>query len=306
MTDDIAGLPTGEQKWVRRSLRNLVTLLGEQAYTIGRTTLRRLLRKLGLGLVANRKSLTGKAHPDRDRQFRYIHRVRQHFLRAGYPVISVDTKNKELIGNFANKGRTWRQNPEQVNAHDFRSDALGRAVPYGIYDIIHNQGYVYVSNSYDTSEFAVYAIALWWTDPDRPRFPREDKLLILCDAGGSNSCRFWLWKLELQRQLADQFGLSVMVCHYPTGASKYNPIEYRLFSQISINWAGKPLHSFQTMLNYIRGTTTSSGLTVKARLVDRTFQTKRKVSKTEQQTIHLTRRPICPTWNYTIQPTSIP
>lgn len=249
--------------------------------------------------------MTGTAHPDRDRQFRYIHRVRQHFLKAGYPVISVDTKKKELIGNFANRGRSWRQHPEQVNAHDFGSDALGRAVPYGIYDITHHQGYVYVGNSYDTSEFAVHAIAQWWTDPDRPRFPREDKLLILCDAGGSNSCRFWLWKLELQRQLADQFGLSVMVCHYPTGASKYNPIEYALFSQISLNWAGQPLRSFQIMLNYIQGTTTSTGLSVKAFLVDQVFQKSRKVSKTEKQTIRLARRPICPTWNYTIVPTPI-
>ncbi len=146
--DDMAGLPTSEQTWVRHSLRNIVGLLGEQTFEIGRTTVSRLLRKLDFGLVANRKSLTGPTHPDRDRQFRYIQRFRQLFLNAGYPVISVDTKNKELVGNFANKGRTWRQEPEQVNIHDFRSDALGRAVPYGIYDITHNQGYVYLGNSY--------------------------------------------------------------------------------------------------------------------------------------------------------------
>ena len=301
----MAGLPTGEQIWVRGSLRQLMILLGQQAYSIGRTSISRLLRKLNFGLVANRKSLTGEDHPDRDRQFRYIHRVRQHFLKAGYPVISVDTKNKELIGNFANKGRTWRQKPEQVNAHDFRSDALGRAVPYGIYDITHNQGTVYVGNSYDTSEFAVHDIAQWWADPERPRFQREDKILILCDAGGSNNCRFWLWKLELQRQLADRFGLSVLVCHYPTGNSKYNPIEYRLFSQISLNWAGKPLRSFETMLNYIRGTTTDTGLTVRAFMVNRPFKTKRKVSKDERMSINLIRRPICPIWNYMIEPTPV-
>jgi hypothetical protein len=279
-------------------------LLGQQSYTIGRTTISRLLRKLDFGLVANRKSLTGPDHPDRDRQFRYIHRVREHHLKAGYPVISVDAKNKELIGNFANSGRTWRQEPEHVNAHDFRSDALGRAVPYGIYDLAHNQGTVYVGNSYDTPEFAVHAIAQWWTDPERPRFQREDRILILCDAGGSNSCRFWLWKLEVQRQLADQFGLSVLVCHYPTGASKYNPIEYRLFSQISLNWAGKPLRSFETMLNYIRGTTTHTGLAVRAFLVNRPFEKGRKITKDERRSINLTRRPICPTWNYMIQPTA--
>jgi hypothetical protein len=290
---------------VRRSLRRIVCLLGEQAYTISRMTVSRILRKLDFGLVANRKSLSGPPHPDRDRQFRYIRRVRRLFLAAGYPAISVDTKNKELIGNFANKGRTWRLTPEQVDIHDFPSDALGRAVPYGIYDITHNQGTVYVGNSYDTSEFAVHAIAQWWNDPERPRFQREEKLLILCDAGGNNNCRFWLWKLELQQTLADQFGISVMVCHYPTGASKYNPIEYRLFSQISLNWAGQPLRSFETMLNYIRDTTTSTGLTVKAHFVDREFQKKRKVSKDERATIRLTRRPICPIWNYTIEPTPI-
>lgn len=290
---------------MRRSLRRIVCLLGEHDYPISRTTVSRILKKLDFGLVANRKSLNGPSHPDRDRQFRYIHRVRKYYLTAGYPVISVDTKNKELIGDFANKGRTWRQTPEQVNTHDFPSDALGRAVPYGIYDIAHNQGTVYVGQSYDTSEFAVHAIAQWWKDPERPRFQREDKLLILCDAGGSNSCRFWLWKLELQQQLADQFGISVMVCHYPTGTSRYNPIEYRLFSQISLNWAGKPLRSFETMLNYIRDTTTTTGLTVKAYLVDRIFQKGREVSKTERETIRLTRRRICPTWNYIIEPTPI-
>lgn len=287
---------------MRRSLRKLAVLLGEQAFNVGRTTVRRLLKKLKLGLVANRKSLTGPEHPDQDRQFRYIHRIRDHYLNAGYPVISVDTKNKELIGDFANKGRTWRQTAEQVNAHDFRSDALGRAVPYGIYDLTHKQGTVYVGHAYDTSEFAVYTIAQWWADPERPRFQREDKILILCDAGGSNNCRFWLWKLELQRQLADQFGLSVLVCHYPTGASKYNPIEYRLFSQISLNWAGTPLRSFETMLSYIRGTTTSTGLSVRAFMVNRSFEKGRKVSKDERKSINLIRRPICPTWNYMIVP----
>ena len=214
-------------------------------------------------------------------------------------------RTRELIGNFANQGRTWRQAPAQVNLHDFPGDALGRAVPYGIYDIVHNQGYVYLGNSYDTPEFAAHAIAQWWADPQRPRFAREDKRLILCDAGGSNNCRSWLWKAELQRQCADRFGISVLVCHYPTGASKYNPIEYRLFSQITRNWAGKPLRSFATMRNYIRSTTTTTGLTVKAFLVDRAFQKGRKLSKQQRQTIQLTRRPICPTWNYMIAPTPI-
>ena len=274
---------------MKLSLRTIASRLRAQAYRIGRTTVGRLLRKLGFGLVANRKSLTGAVHPDRNRQFGYIRRV---FLRAGY--LSSVSIPRTRVGNFANQGRTWRQAPEQVNLHDFPGDALGRAVPYGIYDIVHNQGYVYLGNSYDTPEFAVHAIAQWWADPARPRFPREDKLLILCDAGGSNNCRSWLWKAELQRQCADRFGISVLVCHYPTGASSYNPIEYRLFSQITRNWAGKPLRSFATMRNYIRSTTTTTGLTVNAFLVDRAFQKGRKLSKEQRQTIQLTRRPICP------------
>ena len=217
-------------------------------------------------------------------------------------MISVDTKKKELIGNFKNRGRAWGLKAEPVNLHDFRQDALHRAVPYGIYDLTHNQGYVYVGTSYDTPEFAVHAIAQCWADPDRPQFKREDKLLILCDAGGSNSCRYWSWKQQVQKQLADQFGLEVLICHYPTGASKWNPIEHRLFSQISLNWAGKPLRSLELMLGYIRSTTTQTGLTVKAFLVDRVFEKGLKVSKHERQSLNLVRRPICPHWTYVLKP----
>ena len=306
VSDEVAGLPTSDEKWVRKSLRQISSELKEQAYQISRTTVGRLLRNLDYGLVSNRKSLTNADHPDRDRQFRYIRRVKQLFLAAGLPIISVDAKNKELIGAFYNQGRTWRQAADKVLAHDFPSEAEGLAVPYGIYDLTHNQGYVYVGTSHDTSEFAAHCIAQWWADPDRPRFQREDMLLILCDAGGSNNCRFWLWKQEVQRQLANQFGLKVMICHYPTGNSRYNPIEYRLFSQISLNWAGQPLRSLQTMLNFIQGTTTSTGLTVKAFLVDCLFEKGRKVSKAARQAIHLERRSVCPIWNYIIRPQPLP
>ncbi len=210
------------------------------------------------------------------------------------------------MGNFFNKGRTWRKAADKVDIHDFLSDANGLAAPYGIYDLTHNQGYVYVGTSSDTSEFAVYCIAQWWSDPDRPRFPCEDMLLILCDAGGSNNCRYWLWKQEVQLQLANRFGIKVMICHYPTGTSKYNPIEYRLFSQISVNWAGQPLCSFQSMLNYIQGTTTTTGLKVKAFLVDRLFEKRRKVSLSTRQAICLERRSVCPIWNYFIHPQLLP
>lgn len=291
-----------QQKWVRRSLPYIAQQLAKRKFCIGPTTVRRLLKKLKYGLCRNRKSLTGPSHPDRDKQFRYIRRVKNLFLAAGYPVISVDTKKKELIGNFLNQGRSWTQQPAQVNVHDFPQDALGRATPYGIYDLTHNQGYVYVGTSFDTPEFAAYAIAQWWSNPDRPRFRCENKLLILADAGGSNNCRYWLWKQQVQEQLADQFGLDVMICHYPTGASKWNPIEYRLFSQISRNWAGKPLRTWDTILNYIRGTVTENGLRVKAFLIDQVFEKKKRVTDEERSALHLQRRPICPTWNYVIKP----
>lgn len=290
------------KKWIRSSLRRLSKTLSQAGYRIGRMTVRRLLKKLGYSLKANRKQLSGPSHPDRDCQFRYIRRVKQLFLANGHPVISVDAKKKELIGNFKNAGQAWCQQAEKVNVHDFPQDAVGRAVPYGIYDLLHNEGYVYVGNSAETSEFAVDAICRWWEDEDRPTFPDESKLLILSDAGGSDGCRFRLWKKLLQEKLADRLGIEVMVCHYPTGASKWNPIEHRLFSFISKNWAGQPLRSFETMLAYIRGTTTKAGLKVKAFLVDRVYEKGIKVSTKEMNALNLQRRRVCPTWNYTIKP----
>jgi hypothetical protein len=294
------------QKWVRKSLSSITAALMQCGYPISRTTVRRLLYKLDYALYHNRQSLTGAPHPDRERQFRYINRVKKVFLKAGYPVISVDTKKKELIGNFKNNGVAWAAQAVAVNAHDFKQDALGRAVPYGIYDLAHHEGYVYVGTSYDTPEFAAYVIAQWWADPQRARFVCEDKLLILCDAGGSNNCRYWLWKQQVQEQLADQFGIEVLICHYPTGASKWNPIEHRLFSQISRNWAGKPLRTFDCMLNYIRHTTTQTGLKVKAALVERVFEKGRKVTSAERTALSLVRRPICPNWNYMLKPRCLP
>jgi len=258
---------------VRASLRRLADQVSQTTISVSPTTVRRLLKKQKIGLVSNRKNLCGPSHPDRDRQFRYIKRVKKLFQKSGRPVISIDAKNKELIG------------------------------PFGIYDLLHNQGSVYVSASHNTSELAVEAIRAWWNHHERPRFAQEDALLILCDAGGSNNCRFWLWKHELQL-LANELGIAILVCHYPTGNSKYNPIEYRLFSQITINWAGKPLHSLQTMLNYIQSTTTSTGLTVKAFLLDKEFKKGRKLTDEERQSINLKRRSICPTWNYVISPDS--
>ena len=289
------------RKWVRSSLRHLSDRLREQGLAIGRGTVGRLLKKLGFSLRANEKRLTGPPHPDRDLQFRYIERLKRRFLRAGLPVISVDAKKKELVGDFKNAGRVWRRESDLVNAHDFRQDASDRAVPYGLYDVTHNRGYVAVGTSADTAEFAVDAIAAWWEEQGSEAFPGAEKLLILADAGGSNSCRNRLWKVRLQEQLVDRLGLGVTVCHYPRGASKWNPVEHRLFGPISTNWAGKPLRCLETLLGYIRGTKTETGLEVEAELMKRTYATKIKVSKQQMRGVRLVRHTTCPNWNYTIK-----
>jgi hypothetical protein len=214
----------------------------------------------------------------------------------------VDAKKRELVGNFKNPGRSWRREPERVNVHDFPSDAIAKATAYGIYDVVHNLGYVYIGISANTPEFAVDAIVRWWKRPDRPHFPNESKVLILCDSGGSNGYRPRNWKKQLQVALADVFQIEVMICHYPTGASKWNPVEHRLFSFISLNWAGIPLRSLNTMLKLIRGTITETGLKVKAALIQRDYSTGVKVSDQEMAKLHIVRRSIHPHWNYIIKP----
>jgi hypothetical protein len=262
-----------------------------------------LLRKLGYSLRVNaKKRETGAAHPDRQLQFETIQSQKQVFAAAGWPIISVDTKKKELIGNFKNAGRAWGQEAEAVNVHDFPHDALMRAVPYGIYDVSSQRGSVYVGSSADTPEFAVTALARWWEEEGRQRFPGAKGLLILADAGGSNGARSRSFKLHLQEQLSDRYGLSVTVCHYPTGCSKWNPIEHRLFSQISLNWAGKPLRSLEIMLNYIRGTSTQTGLTVRAACLEGTFEKGQKVSDDQMQHLNIEQHSVCSQWNYTIRP----
>jgi hypothetical protein len=300
---ETAGDPMSEQKWVRSSLRSLSKRLTDAGHPVSPPTVRRLLADLNYALRVNAKKLEARSdHADRDTQFSYIAAQRQLFLDAALPIISVDTKKKELIGNFKNAGVAWGPEAEAVNAHDFPHDADGRAVPYGIYDLTHNHGTVYVGSSGDTPQFAVDAIARWWADQGRVRFPSADRLLILADAGGSNGYRPRLWKQQLQAQLCDQLGLSVTVCHYPRGCSKWNPIEHRLFSQISINWAGKPLRTWEVMVGYIRGTTTSSGLRVEAFRQEGIYVTGQTVSDTEMEALNLTRHDVCPSWNYTLHP----
>jgi Rhodopirellula transposase DDE domain len=300
-----AGDPMSEQKWVRASLRHLSRRLGEAGHPASPPTVRRLLDAHGYRLHANTKQLeAGAAHPDRDQQFQYIAEQRQAFRAAGQPAISVDSKKKELIGCFKNAGRAWGPTATVVNAHDFRQDALGRAVPYGIYELTHNRGTVYVGQSADTPRFAVDTLVRWWLDEGQAAFPEASQLLILADGGGSNSARSRVWKRQLQDQLCDRYGLTVTVCHYPTGCSKWNPVEHRLFGPISSNWAGQPLATWDTMLGYLRGTTTATGLRVRAALHAGTYPTGERVSDAEMVTLNLERHAVCPIWNYTLRPRS--
>ena len=261
-----------------------------------------MLKNLDYSLKANVKKEAGKDHPDRDEQFVYIQMQKQIFQDAGLPTISVDTKKKEQIGNFKNAGQVWCKEADVVNVHDFPQDALGRAVPYGIYELNSNRGNVYIGTSADTPQFAVDVITRWWQDEGKTIYPHADELLILADGGGSNSYRSRVWKRQIQAQLSDRFGLKVTVCHYPTGCSRWNPVEYRLFSHISLNWMGKPLRTFDTMLSYIRGTTTTKGLTVKSFLVDGVYEKGHGVSDAEMETLNLERHETCPNWNYTLRP----
>jgi hypothetical protein len=291
-----------EKKWLRSSLRSLSKSLSKVCTQVSPMTVRRLLKRNQYSLKANQKRCAGADHPDRDQQFGYLESQKNAFLEAGDPVISVDTKKKELIGNFKNAGRVWCHQAEAVNDHDFDEAALGKAVPYGIYDLQHNLGYVYVGKSADTPQFAVDCIVAWWQAEGKELFPDKRHLLILADCGGSNGYRLRGWKHYLQEEIANRLGLDVTVCHYPTNASKWNPIEHRLFSQISINWAGKPLRSFELMAEYIRGTTTETGLRVKAFLKEAVYPTGIVIADEIMQALNINHAEICPKWNYTIRP----
>lgn len=292
-----------EQKWVRQSLRQLSGRLAELGHAVSPPTVGRLLKGMDYALHVNAKTReAGDGHPDRGAQFDHIAEQRQAFAVAGLPIISVDTKKKELIGNFKNAGQSWSREPTAVNVHDFRSEAAGRAVPYGIYDLRHNRGTVVVGTSADTPEFAVAAIGHWWDRDGVGAFPGAAEILILADAGGSNGCRPRLWKQQLQEQLCDQRSLTVTVCHYPTGCSKWNPIEHRMFGPISLNWAGTPLRTWDTLLANLRGTTTTAGLEVQAFLHDKLYEAGRSVTAAAMQTLNLEHFALCPHWNYTLRP----
>jgi DDE family transposase len=302
---ETAGDPMSAQKWVRSSLRTLSRRLQERGHVASPPTVGRLLKTLDYALHVNAKKIEARAtHPERGAQFAYIAQQRHAFTQAGWPIISVDTKKKELIGAFKNNGRAWSQQAEAVNVHDFLSEAQGRAVPYGVYDVTHNRGTVYVGLSGDTAQFAVDAIACWWQTQGRAAFPQATELLILADGGGSNDCRSRLWKQQLQEHLCDGLGLQVTVAHFPTGCSKWNLIEHRLFGPISVNWAGKPLHTVETMLAYLRGTTTTTGLEVRAERLDGVYPTGQRIADREMDALQLRKHDVCPAWNYTISPRS--
>jgi len=279
----------------------LAAALRRQGYAVGATTVARLLHQCGYSLRTNRKRLAKTHDPDRNRQFLLLARRRRRFIRCGWPVISVDTKKKEWIGNFKNPGRCWRRQALDVWDHDFPSWAIGRAITYGIYDEGRNIGYALIGTAHETPEFAVAALRSWWLATGRWCYPRTRRLAIEADCGGANGNRRWGWKAGLQR-LADEFGLTITVGHFPTGASKWNPIEHRMFALLSKNWAGQPLVSYETMLNFIQTTTSKTGFRCRACLDTFPYETKVKVSAEERAAIRWKRHKVLPKWNYTIRP----
>lgn len=301
MQNQTAGDPQGARKWKRKSLRQLSEQL-KPAHTVCPNTVGRLLREQQYSLHVNYKELDGRASPDRNEQFAYLQAQIQAFSEHGWPIISVDTKKRELIGAFRNPGRIWCQQPTRVNIYDFRSLAQGIAIPYGIYDLTRNAGYVFVGTTADTAEFAVDAIQWWWTTFGQFDYPPAPALLILADGGGSNGYRTRLWKYALQHRLANPNNLEVTVAHYPTGASKWNPVDHRLFSAVSCNWAGEPLTCYDKMLRLIEATTTEQRLVVKATLTQKVYLTQIKISNEQMAALNLQKHTTLPQWNYTIQP----
>jgi Rhodopirellula transposase DDE domain len=289
--------------WTARSLRNLVKELRKLGHKVSPMTVGKLLRGMDYSLQANSKTIEGKQHIDRDAQFEYIDDQAKVFLKDRQPVISCDTKKKELIGNFKNNGRQWRPKgrPELVDVHDFMDPKLKRAVPYGVYDVNYNVGWVSVGTDSDTASFAVNAIRRWWRVMGRKRYPKAKRLMIAADAGGSNGYRTRLWKIELQR-LADELKLPITVCHLPPGTSKWNKVEHRLFSFITKHWRGKPLRSYRTVVQLIAATKTEKGLTVRAELDERTYPKGIKVSDAQLAAVNISRHRFHGDWNYTISP----
>jgi len=297
------GDPESPLRWTCKATRRLAEELGQQGYQASHTLVAQLLAEAHYSLQANQKNREGSHHPDRNAQFEHISRAVATQLRSGQPAISVDTKKKELVGDFKNGGREWQPKgrPEQVRVHDFVDRELGKAIPYGVYDLRRNVGWVSVGLTHDTASFAVATIRRWWRHMGQKAYPRARSVLITADSGGSNGARVRLWKWELQR-LANETGLTIHVCHLPPGTSKWNKIEHRLFSFISQNWRGRPLLTHATIVNLIGSTRTEGGLKVRCMLDRRVYPTKVKVSETQMRTIHLIPDTFHGEWNYTIRP----
>ena len=298
------GDPESPLRWTCKSLRRLAEELTRQEHPISPNSVAALLHEAGYSLQANRKTREGASHPDRNAQFEHINDWVRQFQDRGQPAISVDAKKKELVGDFKNSGQEWRPHgqPEEVRVHDFVDKTRGKAIPYGVYDLLNNQGWVSVGIDHDTAQFAANSIRRWWREMGCLRFPRARQLLITADGGGSNSSRSRLWKVSLQA-LADELGLWLQVCHFPPGTSKWNKIEHRLFSFITRNWRGRPLLSHQAIVNLIASTTTRTGLVVKAALDTERYETGTKVSDADLARLRLTPLPFHGEWNYTVSPT---
>ncbi len=299
----LRGEPDSPLMWTSKSLRKLSVELKLKGFNVSHKLVGEILKAKGFSLQANRKTDEGKGHPDRNQQFEHIHLKVKDFQENNQPVISVDAKKKELIGNFKNNGKEWHKEkePEKVKVYDFLSDAEGKAIPYGVYDLSQNNGWVSVGIDHDTAEFAVETIKKWWTKMGKPSYPNAERLLITADGGGSNSSRSRLWKKEIQK-LSNETGLTIEVCHFPPATSKWNKIEHRLFSFISQNWRGKPLVSYQVIVSLIASTKTEKGLKVTCELDTRTYDTGIKITEEEMETIDLEKNDFHGEWNYKIKP----
>lgn len=298
-----AGDPMSALRWTNQATQAIAEELTRRGHPVSDKTVARCLKDMGYSLQLNRKEKEGPQHPNRDAQFRYLNGQEAQFRASGDPVISVDTKKKELVGAFQNKGRTWRRKgrPIEVNVHDFPSRAEGRAIPYGTYDVAGNRAVVNVGISHDTAEFAAESIRRWWKMDGRRRYRRARRLLICADGGGSNSSRTRAWKIYVQ-ELADGIRIPITVCHFPPGTSKWNQVEHRLFSYISLTWKGQPLWSYESIINLIGTTRTQTGLKVKAVLDQHTYETGIKITDEEMQHLRIRRHKIHPQWNYTLSP----
>jgi len=302
MKDETAGEPIGGLKWTRKTTKKIAKTLERIGIHVSANTVARLLKQLKFRLRVNHKKRSTASPVDRDRQFRRIKRLREHFALQGDPIISVDARKRELVGNFKNAGVAWRQEARETLDHDFRSDAKGIAIPYGLYDPVADQGFVVVGTSRGTAEFAVECLATWWRMEGRIRYPDSKHLLVLADGGGGNGSRCTVWMARLQEKVCDRYGITVTVCHYPPGASKWNPVEHFLFNHISSNWEGEPLENYEKILKFIRTTKTEAGLKVRAILNTKEYPKGVKVSDEEMAALSIRRHRRLPKWNYTITP----